>query len=160
MLKNGVLAHLIEQQPSLRILLLHNIDTVGMDLDPALLAWHVESGAAMTVEVIRRRLEDRGGGLARADGQLLLIEGLAMLREEEDEIKLSSHNSNTMWIDIDSLLSVFGLQRADLQNEARVAERVRALAARMPTYVTLEDVKKRWGQGQENILPVAQFEKL
>jgi len=37
---------------------------------------------------------------------------------------------------------------------------VRNLAARMPTYVTLKDVKKRWGKGQEDVFPVAQFEKL
>jgi len=30
----------------------------------------------------------------------------------------------------------------------------------MPTYITLKDVKKRWGNGQEDIYPVAQFEKL
>jgi hypothetical protein len=30
----------------------------------------------------------------------------------------------------------------------------------MPTYVTLKDVKKRWGKGQEDVYPVAQFEKL
>jgi len=37
---------------------------------------------------------------------------------------------------------------------------VRTLAARMPTYVTLKDVKKRWGNGQEDIFPVLQWEKL
>jgi hypothetical protein len=30
----------------------------------------------------------------------------------------------------------------------------------MPTYITLKDVKKRWGHGQEDIFPVTQFEKL
>jgi hypothetical protein len=30
----------------------------------------------------------------------------------------------------------------------------------MPTYVTLKDVKKRWGQGQEDVFPLSQFEKL
>jgi hypothetical protein len=30
----------------------------------------------------------------------------------------------------------------------------------MPTYITLKDVKKRWGQGQEDVFPVAQWEKL
>jgi len=34
------------------------------------------------------------------------------------------------------------------------------LAVRMPTYVTLKEVKKRWGHGQEDVYPVAQFEKL
>jgi hypothetical protein len=159
LLKNGVLSQLIEMRPSLQVLLVHNIDTVGMNVDPALLAWHIESEAAMTVEVIRRRLEDRGGGLARADGQLRLIEGLAMPREE-DEFKLTFYNTNTMWIHIDRMLSVFGLHRQDLRNEAKIAGMVRTVAGRMPTYITLKDVKKRWGHGQEDILPVTQFEKL
>jgi hypothetical protein len=52
------------------------------------------------------------------------------------------------------------LERSDLGDEARVAAAVSALAGRMPTYVTLKDVKKRWGKGQEDVFPVAQFEKL
>ena len=34
------------------------------------------------------------------------------------------------------------------------------MSTRMPTYVTLKDVKKRWGHGQEDVFPVTQFEKL
>ena len=34
------------------------------------------------------------------------------------------------------------------------------MAARVPTYVTIKDVKRRWGHGQEDVFPVAQFEKL
>ena len=34
------------------------------------------------------------------------------------------------------------------------------MAARMPTYATLKDVKRRWGHGQEDVYPVLQFEKL
>ncbi len=55
---------------------------------------------------------------------------------------------------------MFGLTRNDLENADKVAASVRALANRMPTYVTLKDVKKRWGKGQEDIFPIAQFEKL
>ena len=53
-----------------------------------------------------------------------------------------------------------GLDRADLENENRVADALGRMAARMPTYVTLKEVKKRWGRGQEDIFPVTQFEKL
>ena len=159
MLRNGTLRRLLESRPGLRVLLLHNVDTVGADVDPALLALHLESEAAMTVEVIRRRVEDRGGGLARVDGRLRLVEGLAM-PHERDEFRLTYYNTGTIWIDVDRLLAAFGLTRDQLGDEERVAEAVRAMAARMPTYVTLKDVKKRWGQGQEDVLPVAQFEKL
>jgi hypothetical protein len=159
LLKNGVLARLLAERPQLQHLMMHNIDTVGADVDPALLGLHVQSGAAMTIEVITRRIEDRGGGLARVDGQLRLVEGLAM-PHEEDEFALSYYNSNTMWINIDALLGLMNLTRADLDNRQKVDAAIRAVGTRMPTYITLKDVKKRWGHGQEDIFPIAQFEKL
>ncbi len=159
LLRSGVLKKLLDVQPNLRHLMVHNVDTVGADLDPGILGRHIERGAAMTIEVITRRIDDHGGGLARIDGRMRLVEGLA-LPSEEIEFKLSYYNSNTFWIDIDALLRVFGLTRSDLADQSRLTEAIRAMAARMPTYVTLKDVKKRWGKGQEDIYPVAQFEKL
>ena len=159
LLRNGVLSGLLRDRPGLRCLMLHNIDTVGADADAALLGLHMESGAALTTEVIARQVEDRGGGLARVDGRLRLVEGLA-LPDDEAESRLSFYNSATTWIDIDQLLAAFGLAREDLASEERVTAAVRAMAARMPTYITLKDVKKRWGKGHEDIFPVAQFEKL
>jgi hypothetical protein len=159
LLRNGTLARLLEENPRLNCLLVHNIDTVGADVDAALLGHHVASGAAMTTEVVARHLEDRGGGLASVDGRTRLVEGLA-LPGEEVESRLSYYNSATYWIDIDQLLRVFRLTRSDLADAQRVNEAVRAVAARMPTYITLKDVKKRWGKGQEDVFPVAQFEKL
>jgi len=94
-----------------------------------------------------------------ANGKAQLVEGPALPREE-DEFHLSYYNSMTTWIDVDRLLQVFGLERGDLENEEKVADAVRVMAARMPNYVTLKDVKKRWGHGQEDIFPVTQFEKL
>jgi len=159
MLRNGVLRRLIDERPHLRYLMVHNVDTVGADLAPGVLGRHIASKAAMTVEVITRRIEDRGGGLACVDGRVRLIEGMA-LPSEETEFQLSFYNSNTMWIEIDSLLRVFEIDRKDLANEAKLVTAIRKLAGRMPTYITLKDVKKRWGKGQEDIYPVAQFEKL
>ena len=84
---------------------------------------------------------------------------LAMPREE-DEFALSFYNSLTTWITIDRLLHHFGLTRDDLNNRSKVEESVRTLSRRLPTYITLKDVKKRWGRGQEDVFPVSQFEKL
>jgi hypothetical protein len=159
LLRNGVLARLLAERPGLRYLFLHNIDTLGADVDPVVLGQHILSGKAMSVEVTTRRIDDRGGGLARVDGQLRLVEGLALPREEI-EFALTYYNSATYWIDIDQMLAVFGLTRGDLTDDTRTAAAVRAVAARMPTYVTLKDVKKRWGKGQEDVFPVMQFEKL
>ncbi len=158
-IKNGALADLLEQRPQLKYLMLHNIDTVGADVDPAMLGLHINSGSALSFEVTPRRLEDRGGGLARVDGRVRLVEGLAM-PHEEDEFALTYYNSMTTWIDIDLLLQVFGLTRSQLRNAIAVTAGIRQVASRMPTYVTIKDVKKRWGHGQEDVLPVTQFEKL
>ncbi|MBV7327976.1 UTP--glucose-1-phosphate uridylyltransferase [Chloroflexi bacterium TSY] len=159
MLRNGTMQRLLMERPQLKYLMVHNIDTLGADVDVAILGHHIHSGAALTTEVITRRIEDRGGGLAKIDGRLRLIEGLALPREDI-EFELSYYNSSTTWVDIDQLLTVFELDRKMLTDEERVADAVRSLAARMPTYVTLKDVKKRWGKGQEDVFPVAQFEKL
>jgi len=159
LLKNGTLARLLAANPQLRTLLVHNIDTLGATLDPALVGWFQASAAALGWEVIPRRIEDHGGGLARVDGRLRLVEGLALPREE-DEFNLTFYNTNTCWIDVDRLLALFGLTRGELADAERTAAAVRAMAARMPTYITLKDVKKRWGHGQEDVYPVTQFEKL
>ncbi|MGD1102077.1 MAG: UTP--glucose-1-phosphate uridylyltransferase [Terriglobia bacterium] len=159
LLRNGTLRRLFQERPRLKYLMVHNIDTTGADVDPALLGYHIAEGAALTTEVIARQVEDRGGGLARIDGRVRLIEGLALPSEEVESL-LSWYNSATYWIDIDQLLAMFGLTRDDLAHTERVNHAVRTLAARMPTYITLKDVKKRWGKGQEDVLPVAQFEKL
>ncbi len=157
--RNGVLQRLLDARPRLRYILVHNIDTVGANLDPGILGHHIRTGAGMTVEVITRWLDDRGGGLARTDGRLRLIEGLA-LPHEQLEFGLSYYNSATYWIDIDQLLTVFALDRSALRDQQRVTSAVRAIATRMPTYITLKNVKKRWGKGQEDVYPTLQFEKL
>ncbi len=161
LLRNGTLAALLRERPQLKTLLLHNIDTTGANLDPALLGQHLESGAALSFEVITRRLDDRGGGLARVDGRPRLVEGLAMPREEI-EFDLSYYNTMTTWVDIDRWLASMQLTREDILADAqeKITTAIRALAAKVPTYITLKEVKKRWGHGQEDIFPVAQFEKL
>ncbi|MCH7224885.1 UTP--glucose-1-phosphate uridylyltransferase [Haloferula sp. A504] len=158
---NGTLRGLLEDRPQLRTLLLHNIDTLGADADPVLLGLHRRSGHGLTYEVITRRLEDRGGGLARVDGRPRLVEGLAM-PDEECEFALSYYNSLTTWIDLDHFLGMCGLTREQIlsDDEAAVTAGLRGLAERLPTYITIKDVKKRWGHGQEDVFPVTQFEKL
>ena len=159
LVRNGVLQELLTLQPNLKHLLVHNVDTLGANADPGLLGLHIAGGKPLTFEVIARRIDDRGGGLARVDGKPRILEGLAMPREEA-EFDLSFYNSLTTWVEIDGLLHLLGLTRSDLSDSAKVTAGVNRLAARLPTYITLKDVKKGWGQGQEDIYPVCQFEKL
>ncbi|MEL6720432.1 MAG: UTP--glucose-1-phosphate uridylyltransferase, partial [Bacteroidota bacterium] len=160
LIRNGVLAQLLREQPQVETIMLHNIDTLGANLDPTALGLHLQSKKMLTFEVIPRRLEDTGGGLARVNGQVRLLEGLAQ-PHESDELKLSYYNSMTTWIQVDDLLQWFGLTRADLEKDhTAIDEAVRVAAQRLPSYVTIKDVKYRWGHGQEDIYPVAQIEKL
>jgi hypothetical protein len=159
LLLNGVLRTVLKENSGLRYLLLHNVDTLGASLDPGPLGLHITSGAALTVEVIPRTSEDRGGGLARVDGRPRLVEGLA-LPDERLGFEMSYYNSGTMWIDIDRILAVFGLDRESLADTGRVLQGVREVATRMPTYITIKDVKKRWGRGHEDVYSAAQFEKI
>ncbi|TWU33794.1 UTP--glucose-1-phosphate uridylyltransferase [Novipirellula artificiosorum] len=159
MLRSGVLGKMLDRQSQLQHLMLHNIDTLGANVDPGVLGRHMDSGTTLGFEVITRRLEDRGGGLALVNGRPRLVEGLAMPNEQV-EFELPFYNSMTTWIEIDGLLDSFGLTRADLAVQSKVDQAVRKMALRLPTYITLKDVKKRWGNAQEDVFPVAQFEKL
>ena len=113
LLRNGVLTRLLDEHPDLEYLLVHNIDTLGTDLSPSLLGAHILSGNDLTFEVIRRNLEDRGGGLAKINGQNRIIEGLAM-PHEECEFDLSWYNTLTNWVSISGLLRFFQLEKTDL----------------------------------------------
>ena len=160
LLLNGTLARLLREHPQVETLMLHNIDTLGANVDAAACAAHLDSGNTLSFEVIARRISDRGGGLARVNGKTRLLEGLAQPRDE-DELRLRYYNSMTTWVQIDPLLASFGLSRTDLNGPREgIVEAVRRMARRMPTYVTIKDVKRRWGHGQEDVFPVAQFEKL
>ena len=159
MLRNGVLKQMLSEQSSLDYLMLHNIDTLGANVDPGLFGRHIDGGSTLSFEVIGRQLDDRGGGLASVNGRPRLVEGLAM-PDEEAEFGLTYYNSMTTWIQIDGLLDAFGLTREDLGDTQKVDKCVRQMANRMPTYITLKDVKKRWGHAQEDVFRVAQFEKL
>ena len=161
LLLNGTLDSMLKERPQLQTLMLHNIDTLGADVDAGLLGLFLaDEQSTLAFEVVPRQIADQGGGLARVNGVPRLVEGLALPRGEEDEFKLSYYNSMTTWIDIDKLLKTFGLTREDLSDTNKVHHAVHQVSNRLPTYITLKEVKKRWGNGQEDIHPVAQYEKL
>ena len=159
LLLNGTLRKMLENRPQLKYLMLHNIDTVGANVDPGILGLFAESGTTLSFEVVPRQIHDVGGGLARVNGRPRLVEGIALPREE-DEFLFTYYNSMTTWIDIDKLLLKYNLDRHDLSHPSKVAEAVHNFSHRLPTYVTLKEVKKRWGRGHEDVFPTAQFEKI
>ena len=157
---NGTLRDLLQERPQLEYLMLHNIDTVGANVDARILGTVIQhDSATLTFEVIPREIDDVGGGLGRVNNTVRMIEGLALPRED-DEFVFSYYNSMTTWIHIDRLLAKYALTRNDLDDAKMVAASLQAFSHRLPTYVALKDVKKRWGRGHEDVFPTAQFEKL
>ena len=75
LLLNGVLRQLLDEYPNLQWLLVHNIDTLGATIDPGVLGLAKESGSCLSFEVISRRIDDRGGGLAKVAGRLPCSKG-------------------------------------------------------------------------------------
>ena len=51
LIRNGILARLLQEHSGIRHLLLHNIDTLGVNLSPEILNYHITSGNALTFEV-------------------------------------------------------------------------------------------------------------
>ena len=139
--------------------MLHNIDTMGADLEPAILGRHIRRGVCLSFEVIPRRIEDRGGGLARINGRVRLVEGMAMPREE-DEFRLTYYNSMTTWITIDRLLEVFGLERGDLGDEPDGHRRDPPAEHATAHLHDAEGREEAVGPRPGRRFPVAQFEKL
>ena len=85
---NGTLAKMLSDRPQLKTLMLHNIDTIGADVDASILGKFLESESTLAFEVVPRCIDDMGGGLCRVDGKPRLVEGLA-LPTENDELKFS-----------------------------------------------------------------------
>ena len=88
LLFSGTLARMIRCRPQLKTLMLHNIDTIGADIDPEILGMFLESGSTLAFEVVPRCIDDVGGGLCRVNGSPRLVEGLALPRID-DELKFS-----------------------------------------------------------------------
>ena len=52
--RSGALQRLLEQRPELEYLMMHNIDTLGADLDPAVLGLFIDTGAPGSWEIYDR----------------------------------------------------------------------------------------------------------
>ena len=73
-----------------------------------MLGLHIAQDACLLFEVIARRMEDRGGGLARVNGKSGWWKAWRC-RARRTEFRLRITTRMTWWIDIDRLLAVFGL---------------------------------------------------
>jgi len=83
-----------------RFLMVSNVDNLGAVLDPLIVGMHLERGMKISVEVARRRPEDKGGMPVLLDGRLALVEGIRWPRDLDDG-PYAAFNTNTFMIDAD-----------------------------------------------------------
>ncbi|MFO0722313.1 MAG: UTP--glucose-1-phosphate uridylyltransferase [Myxococcota bacterium] len=78
---SGVLANLLGR--GVRTILFSNVDNLGATVDPAVIGYHLRSGAEMSAEVTAKRKTasgewDKGGAPAIVDGRQQLVEGFRL----------------------------------------------------------------------------------
>lgn len=105
---SGWLDRLLDR--GLRYAFVSNSDNLGATLDPAILAWFVDSGMPFAMEVTRRTESDKKGGhlaVRLRDGRFLLRESAQCPKADEDQFQnIDLHryfNTNNLWIDLQAL---------------------------------------------------------
>lgn len=84
------------------LLAMSNVDNLGATLDPAVIGFHAESGAAVTAEVVDKEPGDKGGAPARVDGALQIVESFRF-PAGFDQDTVGVFNTNTFVLAADAL---------------------------------------------------------
>ncbi|MGE0791618.1 MAG: UTP--glucose-1-phosphate uridylyltransferase [Sandaracinaceae bacterium] len=85
-----------------RYLYMSNVDNLGATLDPAVIGFHVRSGAEVTAEVVHKEPGDRGGAPARVDGTLQIVESFRF-PPDFDQDRIDVFNTNSFVLDAECL---------------------------------------------------------
>ncbi len=81
-----------------RALFVSNVDNLAATLEPAVIGAHLESGRAITVEVVAAEKGDVGGAPARVDGRLQVVEAFRFPPAFPQD-QLPAFNTNTFVLD-------------------------------------------------------------
>jgi UTP--glucose-1-phosphate uridylyltransferase len=118
--RSGVLGRFIARGG--RVLYMSNVDNLAATLDPAVIGAHLESGKAITAEVVSKDQGDSGGAPARVDGVLQIVESFRFPKDfSEDSIPVFNVNSfvlDAQAIDRDFPLSWFVVRKKVAGQEA------------------------------------------
>jgi UTP--glucose-1-phosphate uridylyltransferase len=110
------------------LLYMSNVDNLGATLDPAVIGFHLESGRAVTAEVVAKHPGDKGGAPARVDGDLQIVEAFRF-PEGFDQDTIGVFNTNSFVLDAAALdrdfpLSWFAVRKKVDGREAVQFERL------------------------------------
>jgi UTP--glucose-1-phosphate uridylyltransferase len=120
------------------LLYMSNVDNLGATLDPAIIGAHVESGCAITAEVVDKLPGDKGGAPARVGGHLEIVEAFRF-PERFDQDTISVFNTNSFVLSAAALERDFPLtwfavaKKVDDRDAVQFERLVGQLTAFLPT---------------------------
>jgi UTP--glucose-1-phosphate uridylyltransferase len=134
-----------------RVLVMSNVDNLGATLDPALVGLHLERGAKLTAEVVRKEKGDKGGAPARLDGVPQIIEGFRFPKEfDQDSIPV--FNTNTFLLDAEAIDRDFDLPfyKVEKQVEGQTAVQFERLVGELTAFLpsTFVEVEREGADGR------------
>ncbi len=144
-----------------RVLAMSNVDNLGATLDPALVGLHLEQGAQLTAEVVRKAPGDKGGAPARLDGRPQIIEGFRFPASfEQDSIPV--FNTNTFLLDAAALDRDFPLPfyRVEKQVDGRPALQFERLVGELTAFLSTRFVEVPREGDEGRFLPAKDPEEL
>lgn len=119
-----------------RILMMSNVDNLGATLDPALVGLHLQLGAKLTAEVVRKEKGDKGGAPARLDGAVQIIEGFRFPKDF-DQDSIDVFNTNTFVLDAEAIDRDFELPfyKVEKQVEGKTAVQFERLVGELTAFL-------------------------
>lgn len=119
-----------------RTVMLSNVDNLGADPDPVVIGYHLTRGRPLTVEVAPSVPDDAGGGPARLDGRLQILESFR-LPEGFDLEKLPFVNTNTLLFSLEALRRTYPLTWFYVEKlvDGRVAVQIERLVGQVSAFV-------------------------
>lgn len=143
------------------LFLMSNVDNLGATLDPAIIGAHLETGAALSAEVVRKASGDKGGAPARLDGKPQIIEGFRF-PPDFDQDSIPVFNTNTFVMDASAIDRDFPLPfyRVEKKVDGAVAVQFERLVGELTAFLpsTFLEVPR---EGRESrFLPVKDPDEL
>lgn len=119
-----------------RAIVMSNVDNLAAGVDPAIVGFHLTTGAQMTVEVVRKQPGDKGGAPARVNGRLEIVESFRFPRGFDPDT-IPVFNTNTFVLDLAALDRAFPLDWFAVQKtvDGRPAIQFERLAGQLSAFL-------------------------
>lgn len=157
---SGLLARFRERGG--RYVWIANLDNLGATVDAALLGWHIDRGAPLTVEVVDKVGSDRGGGPVRWNGRPIIVEEFR-LPEGFDPASVRVFNTNTFLADaarLDRLAMEWTWVEVEKKIGGRVAVQLERLLGEITTAMEPSFVRVPREGVRSRFLPVKDRDEL